>query len=358
MRKALEQGRGFAVPLLLITVMLAIGLAFASTAVATPNGPVTASENGAVPATVVLPTGFDWVDAGIGAFSALGAMLLVLGGAFLLLRRRDRRALANPVTRALPLVAVLLVVGVGAASAAPSTPRSHADSVGTLPVNITLFEKFELAVCAAGTAETTACFQQAPLRTDVFSGLGETSFAPYILTWENYRAPCGHAFAQIPLLVVGKGEIDLAWAVTGCWTGGNFPTMPVTVTGGSGLYAGATGSGVLEFHPFNDTGPGTGTRQVTWTGTLNVPGLAFDTTAPQINGGVSKTVTTRLKAGARVSYSVTATDATDAAVHAVCLPKSGSLFPLGRTTVVCNAGDKSGNTAPAKTFVINVKRVK
>ena len=243
-------------------------------------------------------------------------------------------------------------------SLAIGAAQAGADSVGTLPVNITFLKKFAPVACTAGMAETTACIRDSPLRSDVFSGLGEVTFAPYTLTWENFGAPCAHAYAQIPVLVVGKGEIDLAWAVTGCWTSDNFPTVPVTVTGGSGLYAGATGSGVLEFHLASITGPQEGSRQVTWTGTLNVPGLAFDTTAPQINGAVSKTVTTRLKAGARVRYSVTATDATDGAVPAICLPKSGSLFSVGRTTVVCNATDKSGNTAPAKTFVINVKRVR
>lgn len=256
------------------------------------------------------------------------------------------------------LITMLLAVGVGVAAAAPSTAHSHADSEGTLPVNITFLKKFEPVVCAAGMAATTACIRDAPLRSDLFSGLGEVTFAPYTLTWENFGAPCGHAYAQIPLLVVGKGEIDLAWAVTGCWTSDNFPTVPITVTGGSGLYAGATGSGVLEFHPASITGPQQGSRQVTWTGMLNVPGLAFDTTAPQINGAVSKTVKTRLKAGARVRYSVTAADAADGAVRVVCLPKSGSLFPIGRTTVVCNAGDSSGNTAATKTFVITVKRVR
>jgi HYR domain len=59
----------------------------------------------------------------------------------------------------------------------------------------------------------------------------------------------------------------------------------------------------------------------------------------------------------RVSYSVTATDATDGTVAATCLPKSGSLFPVGRMTVTCNADDSSGNAMTAR-FVVTVKRVR
>ena len=66
---------------------------------------------------------------------------------------------------------------------------------------------------------------------------------------------------------------------------------------------------------------------------------------------------TRLAAGARVRYSVSATDATDGTLPAVCLPKSGSVFPVGRTTVTCTPVDSSGNTATAR-FVITVKRAR
>ena len=58
-----------------------------------------------------------------------------------------------------------------------------------------------------------------------------------------------------------------------------------------------------------------------------------------------------------VSYSVNATDATDGPVPAACLPKSGSVFPVGRTTVTCTPVDGSGNTATAR-FAISVKRVR
>ncbi len=162
---------------------------------------------------------------------------------------------------------------------------------------------------------------------------------------------------RFPILVAGKGEIDLAMTVTGCWTGDDFPPATITVSGGSGRYAGATGNGTWEFHGASFSGPLSGTRSVTWTGTVNVAGLAFDMTAPEITGATSRTVKTRLAKGVRVAYTVKATDATDGAVATACLPKSGGLFPVGRTTVTCNPSDSSGNSASAR-FVVTVKRVR
>ncbi len=254
-------------------------------------------------------------------------------------------------TRALLLLAVVL------GSLTVAAARVDADSAGTLQVTATLFKQFGPVDCAAGNPATTVCFADRPFRDDVVSGLGNVTFAPYTFYWDDFGSPCGHVHAQIPILVAGKGEIDLAVAVTGCWTGDNFPPTAVTVSGGSGRYAGASGSGMLEFHTANITGPLTGSRSVTWTGTLNVDGLTFDTTAPQIAGATSRIVKTRLAAGARVRYSVSATDAADGPVPAACSPKSGSVFRPGRTTVTCTSADSSGNSATAR-FVVTVKRVR
>jgi len=42
--------------------------------------------------TVSAPSGFSWADAGIGASTMFGAVLLVLGGVLVALRKRDRIA--------------------------------------------------------------------------------------------------------------------------------------------------------------------------------------------------------------------------------------------------------------------------
>jgi HYR domain len=74
-----------------------------------------------------------------------------------------------------------------------------------------------------------------------------------------------------------------------------------------------------------------------------------------VSGARSKTVRIPKAAKrARVGYSVTAQDAVDGSVSAVCKPRSGSWFRLGRTQVTCSATDVSGNTATAR-FTVTVK---
>lgn len=56
-----------------------------------------------------------------------------------------------------------------------------------------------------------------------------------------------------------------------------------------------------------------------------------------------------------VDYGPVATDdLVDGAGAAECVPASGSVFPLGDTTVACNATDAAGNAASALTFTVRV----
>lgn len=57
-------------------------------------------------------------------------------------------------------------------------------------------------------------------------------------------------------------------------------------------------------------------------------------------------------AGAIGHFVVTATDAVDGDVPVVCLPASGSLFPLGRTQVSCSATNTGGKSATASFAVV------
>jgi len=94
----------------------------------------------------------------------------------------------------------------------------------------------------------------------------------------------------------------------------------------------------------------------TWTGTLTVPGLEFDLTAPTLSGATSKTARVPRKAkSARVTFKVTATDDVDGAVPVACQPRSGSRFKVGKTTVRCEATDSSANMVKAA-FIVTVRR--
>lgn len=67
-----------------------------------------------------------------------------------------------------------------------------------------------------------------------------------------------------------------------------------------------------------------------------------------------------LNSSAPVSFAVSATDNVDTSVSVTCVStptaglSSGSNFPLGTTTVTCNATDQAGNHADPKSFTITV----
>jgi HYR domain len=57
--------------------------------------------------------------------------------------------------------------------------------------------------------------------------------------------------------------------------------------------------------------------------------------------------------GAVVAFQASATDLVDGAIAPVCLPRSGTLFPVGVTRVDCTAVDRRGNRV-SKSFTVKV----
>lgn len=70
-----------------------------------------------------------------------------------------------------------------------------------------------------------------------------------------------------------------------------------------------------------------------------------DTTPPALATPPGVVVVATGPAGAIASFAASAIDVVDGAVAAVCLPPSGSTFPLGQTIVTCRATDRAGNTS-------------
>jgi hypothetical protein len=79
-----------------------------------------------------------------------------------------------------------------------------------------------------------------------------------------------------------------------------------------------------------------------------------DTTPPTVTVPAPITAEATSRAGAAVSFSATATDLVSGNVAVACTPASGSVFPIGTTTVACSASDASGN-ARAASFTITVR---
>jgi hypothetical protein len=261
------------------------------------------------------------------------------------------------------LAFVTVVLPIAAAVGAVTGTATGEVAVGTLSLRAEVPIRYPAISCADGTSRSFECF--ARTGSAVVPGLGavEESYA-YVL--ENAppgcTAPLGTDSVRLwpttaRLRVAGKGEIVVATAGTGCLarpSGGILRVSePFVVTGGSGVYAGASGSGTVETASY---GPDTARGVDTWSGTLVVPGFQFDVTAPTISGAVDKRVTiTRRAKGARVTFTVTARDDVDGVVPATCSPPSGSRFAVGRTRVACSATDTSGNESNAA-FTVTVKR--
>jgi len=110
---------------------------------------------------------------------------------------------------------------------------------------------------------------------------------------------------------------------------------------------------------------------VTWNGTLqngvDSPSTGLKSVA-LINDATPPTITVPADivtgptgpSGAVVTFVVTASDPDDAAVTPSCASSptaglaSGSVFPLGTTTITCNAADPAGNPAATQSFTVTV----
>jgi hypothetical protein len=79
-----------------------------------------------------------------------------------------------------------------------------------------------------------------------------------------------------------------------------------------------------------------------------------DTTPPVLTVPGPIVVNAKSPAGRVVNFTATATDNVDPTPTVVCVPPSGSTFPIGTTTVTCTATDDSGNSTSAS-FTIHVK---
>jgi hypothetical protein len=268
-----------------------------------------------------------------------------------------RARLHRAVGVSLAVVTVATVLGVGA----DITPGRGATAMpsGTLTLNASLRLSSLIGGCPppAGAEECAVRTIQGP-----FPGLGQVT-GKYEFFVDLGPPTCvdgnGRVLAYpIRFAVPGRGEIHVAVAEAQCramtdplWN----QTQTFTITGGTGIYAGASGSGTLERQLGEPTATGRHGRE-SWKGILTVPGLEFDVTPPTLSGAHAKTV--RAPRGAkrvRVTYAVTASDEVAGTVPVTCTPRSGSRFPIGRTIVRCSATDASANEQTAR-FTITVAR--
>ena len=260
-------------------------------------------------------------------------------------------------TKRLLLLVALVAAGMPAAVTAGSETVA-----GTLSMNASLALRHG-DVNPSSDCETRLGGDECAARTiqGPFPGLGQVN-GRYDFPMDEGAPACAGGDARalaypIRLTVAGKGDIDVAVAQALCVPLQDVvnQTQTFTVVGGTGSYAGASGSGTLVHSLSELTAQGRFGRE-TWTGTFEVPGLEFDVTRPTLTGATNKTVKARKGAkSARVAFRVTAQDDRDGALPVSCSPRPGSAFRIGRTRVTCDASDLSANTATAS-FAVTVQR--
>lgn len=255
------------------------------------------------------------------------------------------------------LVPVVIGLALGLAGTAAGAVSGAERTSGSLDLDAKLSLKSVIGGCVpTGSVEECA----ARTITGAFPGLGQVTGSYSYLV--DSGPPCPGDLrkaltSSIHLMVAGKGELHVAVAEAPCVDAASIliQTQSFTIVGGTGIYAGATGSGTLKRVLGEPTDSGRYGFE-TWTGTLSVPGLEFDVIAPTLSGATSKTV--RAKRGAtsaRVIFQITAQDDRAEPAQVSCTPKSGSRFRIGKTKVTCDALDSSANAASAS-FTITVKK--
>lgn len=251
------------------------------------------------------------------------------------------------------VVLALSVVLVGAALAG----ASRAGGGDTLQLSSVFLNGQANAVtaCPSGTPAASNCWSIDS--AGVIRGLGNVTESGLLIV-DNVHTTCEKWHATPVLTVAGKGTIRLSLQVPSCISdpngnGVSGASMALTVTGGTGPYASASGSGT----DVTDDASGIGLNgSDTLSGNITAPSTTFDLTPPVITVKAKKTV--RAPKGAkrvRVRYTASAQDAVDGPVPVKCAPKSGRKFKVGRTRVTCTATDSSANTATKK-FTVTVKR--
>ena len=131
----------------------------------------------------------------------------------------------------------------------------------------------------------------------------------------------------------------------------------------SGGFATDAGSGTLPVTciPLSGSVFPVGTSRVTCTATDAAGNTGFDSffvvvvdlTPPVLTVPANMTVAAASAAGTAVTFSASALDTVSGSVATSCTPASGSVFPIGTTTVTCSASDARGNTASAS-FTVKV----
>lgn len=183
------------------------------------------------------------------------------------------------------------------------------------------------ALPVSGPPFTTSCATTSSLSSLV---VGVANTPPALLLPAGITAEASSAAGAVVAFVATANDAEDGGLSVACSpvSGALFPLGVTTVTCGAIDANGANASGTF---------------------TVTV----VDSTAPAIVVPANITQTTTSTSGLAVSFTVTANDSVSGGLTPSCVPASGSVFPIGPTTVRCAAQDAAGNVATAA-FTVTV----
>lgn len=145
------------------------------------------------------------------------------------------------------------------------------------------------------------------------------------------------------------GAVSGTVQINTCDNTGTAPTLEGNRTLGYAVVGGSAGDIVTIYANYTSGGLGptsTPARTPVYTNDtfiIRILAPIADTTDPVVTVPADITAEATSASGRSVTFSASANDDRDGALTPVCLPPSGSTFPLGATTVTCTATDLAGN---------------
>jgi len=182
-----------------------------------------------------------------------------------------------------------------------------------------------------------------PVKCTASDPLGNRSSATFTVTVADTLPPLFSPLADMTVQASGAGGAAVTYSPVAIDQVDNSPSLACTPASGSTFPVGKTTVTCTATDAHNNQ------SQATFSVTVLAP---TDTSPPTIVTPVSMTVPMTSSGGAIVNYDASATDDTAVASFS-CTPPSGTVLPLGTTTVSCNAKDTAGNASSAG-FTITV----
>lgn len=153
---------------------------------------------------------------------------------------------------------------------------SAAMAASTVPLNVTMRANWNPAsTCPPGVPRKVGgsfspCFVVRARNT--FPGLGKVTVRQSV-GFLNSSTKCMTIKSKIVLAIGTNGEVHADGKTTRCVDPqGDVTVVPFKITGGTGAYTTATGSGTITVTEARETGRGYGDQKETWKGTLTFAG--------------------------------------------------------------------------------------